>query len=44
MPTVVATETSAQRARTPLMTSSPQRLRAARSGTGCGPIASLVVN
>src|SRR5919109_2342651 len=36
IPTVVATERSAQRARTPFTTSSPQRRRAARSRTGSG--------
>ena len=35
IPTVVAMETSAQRARTTLTTSSPQRLRLARSRIGC---------
>jgi hypothetical protein len=34
MPTVVATDTKAQRARMPLTTSSPQRLRDARSRKG----------
>jgi hypothetical protein len=44
IPTVVATEIRAQRARTPLMTSSPQRRRAARSriGSGAAPVSSVV--
>src|ERR671911_2853553 len=44
IPTVVATETKAQRARTPLIASSPQRLRSARRLTGGAPVASLVAN
>src|SRR5215207_3199165 len=42
MPTVVATDTNAQRARTTLTTSSPQRLREARSLSGA--MASRVAN
>src|SRR5215211_5964084 len=44
MPTVVSTETSAHRPRTPLMTSSPQRRRATPSPAGARapPVASVV--
>jgi hypothetical protein len=42
IPTVVATDTKAQRARTTLTTSSPQRLREARSRSGSGAAVSRV--